>query len=413
MFKINLETFDLTQLPSAEDDNFEFKSSITQEKELKKKLSCAVSGFANSGGGCFVAGVDSSGNADNGVPLKNGRQDLRDWADQIISQVEPVPRYDIKLIQNSSGRGIIQTDSAVLLVVIHESYFGPHMAPDKHYYIRAGAHTVQAKHFIVEAIWAKRYFSKPRLTHLFRLKPEKEQVIQLGILALTEAPAVDVKITISPLPQMMKNNEEVFPLKLPLIDRYNPFFFDVTTFFQAEERFGKNIILEVEYYDLFGNSYIYKMPIEVVGSLPPITLGSDNADKVVKLLEKIEKTLSNLKVSRESVIKPSLILPKQSDVVFSSIENLLPELIADMKNDLCQHPFLREFIILSKQWTYNPDPNNTVLEYYFEDHSFLRNKLRILENYGLIYEITYNDVTRFVISEELATYLVSNRQTKQ
>lgn len=410
MSKINLETFDLTQLPIAEDDNFEFKSSDTPPNELKKKLSCAVSGFANSGGGCFVGGVDGNGNADRGLSLKIGRQDLRDWVDQIISQVEPVPNYDLKLIQDSSGRGTIQTDSAVLLVVIYESYFAPHMAPDNHYYIRAGAHTVQAKHFIVDAIWAKRHFSKPRLTHLFRLKPEKEQAIQLGIVALTEAPAVDVKITISPPPQMMRNCEKLFPLKLSLIDRQNPFFFDVATFFQAEERFGKDIRLEVEYYDLSAKRYIYETPIEVVGSLPLITIGNDNPEKMVRTLEKIEKTLSGLRVSRESVVKPSLLLPKQSDSVLSSVEKLIPELLADMKNGLSEYPFIREFVILSNKWVYNSDPNNMVLSYYFEDHSYLRNKLRILENYGLIYEITYNDVSRFVISEELAAYLTNDSQ---
>ncbi|MCL6751788.1 putative DNA binding domain-containing protein [Nostoc sp. CCCryo 231-06] len=410
MSKINLETFDLTQLPIAEDDNFEFKSSDTLLNELKKKLSCAVSGFANSGGGCFVGGVDGNGNADRGLPLKIGRQDLRDWVDQIISQVEPVPNYDLKLIQDPSGRGTIQTDSAVLLVVIYESYFAPHMAPDNHYYIRAGAHTVQAKHFIVDAIWAKRHFSKPRLTHLFRLKPEEKQAIQLGIVALTEAPAVDVKITISPPPQMMKSYEKLFPLKRSLIDRQNPFFFDVATFFQAEERFGKDIRLEVEYYDLSAKRYIYETPIEVVGSLPLITIGNDNPEKMVRTLEKIEKTLSGLRVSRESVVKPSLLLPKQSDSVLSSVEKLIPELLADMKNDLSEYPFIREFVILSNKWVYNSDPNNMVLSYYFEDHSYLRNKLRILENYGLIYEITYNDVSRFVISEELAAYLTSDSQ---
>ena len=137
--KINLETFDLTQLPSVEDDHFEFKSSRTPHKDLKTKLSCAVSGFANAGGGCFVVGVDSNGDADNGLSLKIGGQDLRDWVDQIVTQVEPVPKYDIKLISNPMGRGVIQPDSAVLLVAIHESYAGPHMALDKRYYIRAGA----------------------------------------------------------------------------------------------------------------------------------------------------------------------------------------------------------------------------------------------------------------------------------
>lgn len=59
-------------------------------------------------------------------------------------------------------------------------------------------------------------------------------------------------------------------------------------------------------------------------------------------------------------------------------------------------------------WIYNSDPNNEILHYFFEKHSFLRNKLRILENYGLVCEITYNDVLRFVISEELATYLTND-----
>jgi predicted HTH transcriptional regulator len=187
MLKINLETFDLNQLPETEDDFFEFKSSSTAldeagelkknfKNEFKKKLTCAVSGFANSGGGCFVVGVDRNGNADNGLPLKIERQDLRDWVDQIIKEVEPVPQYEIKLIENSEGRGVINRDSAVLVVAVHESHVGPHMAPDRHYYIRAGAHTVSAKHFIVDAIWAKRHFSKPRLTHLFRVKPDQKEV---------------------------------------------------------------------------------------------------------------------------------------------------------------------------------------------------------------------------------------------
>jgi predicted HTH transcriptional regulator len=142
LMKINLETFDLTQLPSVEDDHFEFKSSRTPREDLKNKLSCAVSGFANAGGGCFVVGVDDNGKADNGWPLKMGTQDIGAWVDLIVNAVEPVPKYDIKLILDPMGRGVIKPDSAVLLVAIQESYAGPHMARDKRYYIRAGAHTV-------------------------------------------------------------------------------------------------------------------------------------------------------------------------------------------------------------------------------------------------------------------------------
>jgi len=411
MSKINLETFDLMQLPSAEDDAFEFKSSRTSFEALKKKLSCAVSGFANSGGGYFITGVDGNGEADGGLPLRIGKQDLRDWADQVINQVEPVPRYDIKLIHDSMGQGNIGSDSAVLVVGIHESYAGPHMASDNHYYIRAGAHTVKAKHFIVDAIWAKRHFSKPRLTHLFRLKPGKEEAIQLGILALTDSPAVDIKIAVSPLPQMIQNCESLFPLQASIIDRNNPFFFDVTTYFQAKERFGEDVYLEVEYCDLAGNFYTYKSKVEVDGSVPPISIGNDNPAKIVKALESINKALLQLTNSRENAAKPSLVLSKPSESIFIEVEKLIPELLAEMRNDLFEHPFARELILMPKSAGYDGDPNNLILVYYFENHTWLRSKIRILENYALIYEITYNNTPRFVISEELAAYLISS-QTK-
>ncbi len=405
--KINLETFDLTQLPPVEDDRFEFKSSSTPHSELKKKLNCAVSGFANAGGGCFVVGVDGNGNADNGLSLKIGRQDLRDWVDQIVNKVEPVPKYDIKLISDPMGRGVIQPDSAVLLVAIHESYAGPHMAEDKHYYIRAGAHTVKAPHFIIDAIWAKRHFFKPRLTHLFRLKPEQEQTIQLGIIALTDAPAVDVKINLLPLPQMIRHCDSLFPLQISVIDRNNPFFFDVSTYSQAEELFGKDVYLEVEYYDLAGNFYPYKTKIEVSGSVSPITIGNDNPAKMVKALESINEVLLKLTISRENAAKPSFVLSKPSESIFTDIENLIPELLAEMKKNLREYPVAREFILMPKGAVYNGDKNNLILQYFFEDHSWLRSKLRILENHGLIYEITYNNTLRFVISEELAAYLTN------
>jgi len=404
--KINLETFDLTQLPSVEDDHFEFKSSRTPPNALKKKLSCAVSGFANAGGGCFVVGVDDNGNADNGYSLKIENQDLRAWVDQIVKEVEPVPKYDIKLISDSMGRGVIQPGSAVLLVAIEESYAGPHMAKDQHYYIRAGAHTLKAKHFIIDAIWAKRYFFKPRLTHLFRRKPEQEQTIQLGILALTDGPAVDVKINISPPPQMIHLGS-LFPIHIPVIDRINPFFFDVSIYYPKKELWEKDLYLEVEYYDLARNSYEYKNKIEVSGSVSAILSANDNPAKMVKALESIHEVLLNLTISREKAAKPSFVLSKPSESIFTDIENQIPELLAEMKKDLREYPVAREFIITPTGAVDNEDENNLILQYFFEDHDWLRSKLRILENHGLIYEITYNNTLRFVISEELATYLTN------
>ena len=410
MSKIDLETFDLAQLPSAEDDDFEFKSSSTTHNDLKKKLSCAVSGFANSGGGYFVAGVDGNGEADGGLPLKIGRQDIRDWADQVVNQVEPVPRYDIKLIYDPMGRGTVHPDSAVLLVGIHESYIGPHMAPDNHYYIRAGAHTVKAKHFIIDAIWAKRHFSKPRLTHLFRLKPEDHQAVQLGLVTLTDAPAIDVSISISPLPQLMQNSGELFPLKVTIIDRNHPFFLDVMLASQLEDKFGKDVSLRVEYYDLALNVYTYAKVVDIAGSLPPITISkTDERKNILLALKSIDKTLSKVVQRQTAITKPTIFPTKNTKNVFSIIEKLIPELLLEMKNDLNEYPFAREFVILSKDWTYNGNPNNMVLKYYFEEYVYLRNKLRILENYALIYEITYDNTVHFVILENLANYLINSQ----
>jgi hypothetical protein len=245
------------------------------------------------------------------------------------------------------------------------------------------------------------------LTHLFRLKPEQEQTIQLGIIALTDAPAVDVKINILPLPQMIRHCDSLFPLQISVIDRNNPFFFDVSTYYQAEERFGKDVYLEVEYYDLAGNFYPYKTKIEVSGSVSPITIANDNPAKMVKALESINEVLLKLTISRENAAKPSFVLSKPSESIFTDIENLIPELLAEMKKKLREYPVAREFIIMPKGAVYNGDKNNLILHYFFEDHSWLRSKLRILENHGLIYEITYNNTLRFVISEELAAYLTN------
>jgi Putative DNA-binding domain len=282
---------DLTNLPSVEDDEFEFKSSATPISELGKKLACAASGFANSGGGIFVAGVDGHGDADGGLPTSIGRQVLRDWVDQIIHQVEPTPMYELNLFEDSNGRGSINPNCSVLVVAFKESHYGPHMAPDHRYYIRAGAHTVPARHFIVDSLWAKRHSAKPRLIHTFRVKPENHQVVQLGIVSLTSVPAIDVEISISPLGELLKDLADYFPLFVPVIDPTTPFYFDVSTWTMIKERFGENVHLTLKYLDLSGNTYIYEAELNIERSFGPMRFGGNADDKIVKALESIEKSL--------------------------------------------------------------------------------------------------------------------------
>lgn len=86
------------------------------------------------------------------------------------------------------------------------------------------------------------------------------------------------------------------------------------------------------------------------------------------------------------------------------LEKMMPKLLKEMKEDLKQYPLCREFVILGKKWAYNP--SGTELMYFFEDHEELENKVRILENYGVIHNITYTNVDRYCFTEEFVEYLI-------
>jgi hypothetical protein len=61
--------------------------------------------------------------------------------------------------------------------------------------------------------------------------------------------------------------------------------------------------------------------------------------------------------------------------------------------------------MLKRAWSYWAKGNE--LAYFFDDHPDLENKVRILENLGLVQDITYNNVKRFVFTEELVDYLTA------
>jgi len=286
----NPATFDLTLVPNAETDEYEFKSSVTPIDSLKEKLSRAVSGFANSGGGLFIAGVDGNGNADGGIPSQIGREPLRDWADRIIHGVEPTPNYDVCIISNVSGRGSLKGSNVVLAVHVPESFSGPHMAADRKYYVRAGVHTDPARHFVVEALWAKRHSAKPRLTHLFRTKPGVFTTLQLGIVALTDAPALDVIINLSPLPGLLSGST-AFPLRIPVIDRLNPFFFDVGFAVGPNQDFDRDVTLRVDYRGIDGNVYVLDELLRLEKAVAPVDIGTDTGQQIVRALESIGQSL--------------------------------------------------------------------------------------------------------------------------
>lgn len=90
---------------------------------------------------------------------------------------------------------------------------------------------------------------------------------------------------------------------------------------------------------------------------------------------------------------------------FQMLEDKMPKLIAEMREDLGSEQFIREFVILSKKWTYNGDPANPVFSYFFEDHDNLKPMLKVMQNYGAIFETTHNNTDRFEFTEDFAEYL--------
>jgi hypothetical protein len=93
----------------------------------------------------------------------------------------------------------------------------------------------------------------------------------------------------------------------------------------------------------------------------------------------------------------------EPDAAFLRAERLMPDLIAEMRDDLAENPLSREFVILKKSWSYWAKGNE--LAYFYDDHSDLDNKLQILQGLGLVQDITYNNTKRFIITERLAEYL--------
>jgi hypothetical protein len=113
------------------------------------------------------------------------------------------------------------------------------------------------------------------------------------------------------------------------------------------------------------------------------------------------KTISEAAALRALELKGDL--GDDDELMFLRLEQLMPDLLDEIRNDLRERPLTRELVLLKKVWSYWPGGQEA--SYFYEDHPDLENKVRILQNYGLIREITFNEVKRYVLTEALARYL--------
>jgi len=313
---LELQDSDLSWfLPDAEDDRHEYKSSVIEKNEkssnksLGDKIAKAASGFWNSGGGLFVVGVDDNGKPDGGISLSVGNQSRQDWIDTIISQVTPRSPYVIHSIQNSTNCVNIEPDKAVFLIGFCESEIGPHMANDNRYYIRAGAHTEPANHFFVEAIHARRGLRTPLLRHIVRYKPGNSTIIQLGIVALNAASAINVSVenvsveTDVALPDsFISCLDERFSLQVPIISEQFPWFFDI-----AQIMIGRQKLLpfniNLSYFDIANRRYQESLEVDIDRQLGRNLSSDKGTNNIEKELKDIVKEIKQLQTAIKDVEK--------------------------------------------------------------------------------------------------------------
>ena len=94
----------------------------------------------------------------------------------------------------------------------------------------------------------------------------------------------------------------------------------------------------------------------------------------------------------------------ESNKNYDEVFKLMPELIDEIAVDLKSNPLFREFILQQRGWVYNSG-GKELLAYYYDDHDSLDAKIRLLENNGLVTEITYNNTLRYVIDENFVQVL--------
>jgi hypothetical protein len=168
------------------------------------------------------------------------------------------------------------------------------MANDHRYYIRAGAHTVSANHFIVEAIHARRGLRTPLLSHIVRLKPGNSGVIQLGIVVLNAAAAINVSLKIDALPQIFTPDlEEKLSLQIPIISEQFPLFFDIYRIKDGRQKLPP-FEINLTYSDMTNRTYHQSFEVDIDLQLGPnISSWYNGYGRIEQALKDITEAITN------------------------------------------------------------------------------------------------------------------------
>ena len=293
----NWDEQDLNNIPQFETDEYEYKSSLVKPEELRDKIVIAASAFWNSGGGLLIIGIDDkTGKIDGGINNLIGRENITDWIEKAVHKAEPTGPYFIKTITGTIANTLILPNRLVTIIVFGESVYSPHMAYDKKYYIRAGACSSPASHFLVESIRARRGLVDPMLKGTLRFTQRDDNVVELVITSINDATALEVEVSFDPPTKTFKEFlEDKFPLIIPLINKLNPFNMDISTWPNSKESFGENpVILKLKYKDITGKLFTNEQLLDISKNLGPMKIsGTDYLKGINKELEKISRSFND------------------------------------------------------------------------------------------------------------------------
>jgi len=124
------------------------------------------------------------------------------------------------------------------------------------------------------------------LRHVVRRNPESGGILQLGLICLNEAPALDVEITLEPLPHSLEVRQAPLPLVVPVISPEAPFFFDFHTLSLVrppEIAFH----VKLKYRDLADRTYQTDLAVDVYKQLGPYFAGRNDFKDLIQAVEKV------------------------------------------------------------------------------------------------------------------------------
>lgn len=96
---------------------------------------------------------------------------------------------------------------------------------------------------------------------------------------------------------------------------------------------------------------------------------------------------------------------KRAESLFQRVQAQMPKLIAEMKDDFskAENSSHREFIVARRAWVLNNV--SPCLAYYEDEHPQINQFMMILENNGLISDVSTTDLKRYRFAEEFVVWL--------